>query len=92
MPNKYYPTDARLEHRAVAQAAVTASAVIDTIDQRAAMRTDFTTIVGVEAIKIQHEIEWNTEVNGVVYDKARLNLIIAGTSPTITFHARSTIR
>jgi|TARA_R110000824_G_scaffold401032_1_gene610405 hypothetical protein len=138
MPNKYYPTDARLEHRAVAQAAVTASAVIDTIDQRAAMRTDFTTIIGLEAIKIsannelyqfvvevsnddfttvevaavkdfgatevrqsgapdsaaadQHEIEWNTEVNGVVYDKARLNLIIAGTSPTITFHARSTVR
>jgi len=137
MPNKYYPTDARLEHRAVAQAAVTATAVIDTIDQRTAMRTDFTTIIGIEAIKItandeiytfvievsnddfstievaaikdfgatevrqsgapdsaagdQHEIMWSTEVNGVVYDKARLKLFTDGTSESITFHARSTI-
>tara|TARA_R110000851_G_scaffold22626_7_gene67002 strand:- start:1994 stop:2410 length:417 start_codon:yes stop_codon:yes gene_type:complete len=137
MPNKYYPTDARLEHRAIAQAAVTATAVIATMDQRAAQRSDFTTLIGIEAIKIsandelykfvvevsnddfstievaavkdfgatevrqsgapdsaagdQHEISWCTEVNGVAYDKWRLKVFISGTSPTITYHARSTI-
>lgn len=137
MPNKFYPTDARLEHRAIASAAITATATVATVTQRVAMRTDYTTMIGVEAIKIsannelalfvvevsndsfttvevagmkdfgatevrqsgapdsaagdQHEMVWNTEVNGVVYKDWRLRAIISGTSPSITFHARSTI-
>lgn len=137
MPNKYYATDARLEHRAVAQVAVTATAVVATITQREAMRTEYMSLIGLEAIKItandelykfvvevsnddfttievaaikdfgatevrqsgapdsvagqQHEIMWCTEVNGVVYKASRLKLFITGTSPSITYHARSTV-
>lgn len=52
MPNKYYPTDARLIHREVAQAALTASAVVGEIDQQTDMRTEFTTLIGLETVKI----------------------------------------
>jgi hypothetical protein len=52
MSNFYHPFDARLEHRAVGTTALTTATVIDTITQRAAMRTAYRTIVGVESIDI----------------------------------------
>ena len=52
MSNFAHPFDARLEHRAVGSAALTSATVIDTITQRAAMRTAYRTIVGVESIDI----------------------------------------
>lgn len=44
--------DARLEHRAAATAALTASATIVTQDQRAPSRTEFVTVLRVESVKI----------------------------------------
>lgn len=52
MSNKTYAFDSRLEHRALGSAAVTATAVLATIEQRAAMRTDYMTKVILEAVKI----------------------------------------
>jgi len=51
MTNKHYPFDKRLEHRALAQAALTATTVLDTIEERAAQRTMYLTKVNIEAIK-----------------------------------------
>lgn len=52
MPNKYFPFDARLSHRALGSAAMTATTTIATIDQRTAMRTAFLTKLIVEAIDV----------------------------------------
>ncbi len=52
MPNKFYPFDKRLEHRALGSAALTAETVIGSIDERAAQRTMYLTKVNLEAIKI----------------------------------------
>lgn len=52
MPNMYHHFDSRLEHRAVGAAAVTSTTVLDTITERAAQRTAYRTLVGIEAIKI----------------------------------------
>lgn len=46
------PTDQRLLHRAAAQAALTATTVLATIDQGAAMATEYTTRSIVESIDI----------------------------------------
>lgn len=50
MPNKYYAFDKRLEHRAVGQAALTATATLQTVLQRVAMRTDYVTRAIIESI------------------------------------------
>lgn len=52
MPNKFYPFDSRLEHRAIGAAALTATTTIDTIVERAAQRTMYLTKVMLESIKI----------------------------------------
>lgn len=52
MPNKYHAFDGRLEHRAVGSAAQTATAVVDTVEQRTEMRTEYRTIIGLESIAI----------------------------------------
>ena len=52
MSNKAYAFDSRLEHRALGSAAITSTATLDTITERAAQRTDYRTIATVEAIKI----------------------------------------
>lgn len=44
--------DARLEHRPSASAALTASATIATLTQRAQSRTEFVTIARIEAVKV----------------------------------------
>ena len=62
MPNKYHPFDGRLEHRALASAALTATTVLATITQRAAMRTDYLTKVIIEAIDIVSSDELYTLV------------------------------
>ncbi len=139
MPNKYHALDTRLQHRAPGSSAITADAVVATINQRAAGRTDYMTKIYVEAIDIatsdelytfvvevsddnfvttnevaairdfgdtavrqsgtpdtvagdEIEIFWSTEVNGVVYQYWRLNLIITGAgTESITYHAYSSI-
>jgi hypothetical protein len=48
----YHAYDTRLDHRAVGSAALTATATLDTITERAAQRTAYRTLVGLEAIKI----------------------------------------
>ncbi len=66
MPNKYRPFDTRLQHRAPASAAVTATAVVGTINQLAAGRTEYSTIIYVEAIDIVGSDElytWVIEVS-----------------------------
>jgi len=57
MPNKHYPFDSRLEHRALGSAALTATTVLATITQSAAMRTDYLTKVIIEAIGIANSDE-----------------------------------
>ncbi len=52
MQNMYHHFDSRLEHRALASAALTATTTLDTITQRAEQRTAYRTLVNVEAIKI----------------------------------------
>lgn len=52
MPNKYYPFDSRLEHRAVGLAALTATATLGTISQKVAMRTEYTTVLNIESIDV----------------------------------------
>jgi hypothetical protein len=47
-----HPFDSRLEHRALGSAAITATAVLDTITQRAASRTAYRTLVTIESCKI----------------------------------------
>lgn len=137
MPNMYHAYDSRLDHRAFGSAALTATATLDTITERAAQRTAYRTLVGVEAIKIsandelyqvvvelsndafstvvvaavkdfgatevrqsgapdsvagdEAELLWTTEHNGVKYAASRIRCIIAGTSPTITVNAHSTV-
>lgn len=137
MPNKYYAFDSRLEHRAVGAAAMTTTTTLDTISQRVAMRTEYVTKVGIEAIDIANSDElytlvvelsndsfstvvvaathdfgdtavrqsgapdtvagdelefiWHTEYNGVTYKDARLRMIVAGTSPSITAHCWSSV-
>lgn len=137
MMNMYHPFDTRLEHRALGSAALTATATLDTITERAAQRTPYRTLVSLEAIKISannelytlavqlsndsfttietaailslgatevriggakdsaagdvHEILWSTEQGGMRYAQARLRLIIAGTSPSVTLGCYSTI-
>ncbi len=137
MANKQYAFDDRLKHREVASAAVTATATVATIDQRVAMRTDYVTLIGIEAIDIADndelytfvievsnddfstvevaeirdfgatevrqsgapdsaagdriEMQWSTEVNGVAYKDWRLRVVISGTSPSITYHAHSSV-
>ncbi len=51
MPNNYYAFDKRLEQRAVGQAALTATAVIATVPQRVAQRTEYVTKFIIESIK-----------------------------------------
>lgn len=128
--------DTRLEHRAVGAAALTASATIADIDQRAATRTEFVTIVRLDAIDIasndeeyrfvwevsnddfatfetaailslgateariggavdsvagdEYDVPWCTEVNGKAHQSYRIRLIVAGTTPSITFSMNST--
>jgi hypothetical protein len=130
MGNKQYAFDSRLEHRAVGAAALTATATLDTISQRVAMRTEFVTKVYLEAITINDDDElyqvvvelsnddftttyvaavhdfgatevrlsgapdsaagdslefiWHTEYNGQTFKDARIRMVIAGTSPSIT--------
>lgn len=127
--------DTRLEHRAAGSAAVTASTTVADIDQRAATRTEFETILRVDAIKItandeeyrflwevsnddfttfetaailslgatearlggavdsaagdEFDVPWRTEVNGASYKAWRIRLVVAGTSPSITFSMNS---
>ena len=57
MSNITYPFDSRLEHRALGSAALTATTVLDTIDQRVAQRTMFMTKVILEAIDIANSDE-----------------------------------
>lgn len=52
MPNKYYPFDSRLEHRALGSAALTTATVLDTITEKAQHRTCYLTKVIIEAIGI----------------------------------------
>ena len=52
MPNKYHALDTRLQHRDPGSAAITSTAVVETINQRAAGRTDYLTKIYVEAIDI----------------------------------------
>ncbi|MGC0225150.1 hypothetical protein [Pseudooceanicola nitratireducens] len=137
MPNMHHAFDARLEHRALGLAALTAATVLDTITQRAQQRKAYRTLVNLEAIKISandesyqlvvevsnddfsttevaaivdlgatevrqsgapdseagdsYEVMWTTEQNGVKYEKARLKLFTAGTSPSITLGCYSTV-
>ena len=57
MSNKAYAFDSRLEHRALGSAALIATAILATITERAAQRTDYRTIATVEAIKISDNDE-----------------------------------
>ena len=137
MPNKFYPFDKRLEHRAIGSAALTATTVLDTITERAAQRTMYLTKVMLEAVKIsandesykvvvecsnddfstvevaavlslgatevresgapdsaagdEYDIYWCTEINQRKYQKSRIRLVAAGTSPSITLSSHSTI-
>lgn len=52
MPNKHYPFDKRLEHRALGSAALTATTVLGTITERAAQRTMYLTKGMIEGIDI----------------------------------------
>ena len=49
---KFHPFDSRLEHRAAGSAALTADTTLDTVNQRAATRTEFITKVYVESIDV----------------------------------------
>lgn len=137
MPNKFHAFDKRLEHRAPASAALTATATLGTIPQRAAQRTTFLTRFNLEAIKVSAgneaynivieasndafatfetmaaytlgdstvrlggapdnvagqliELLWCTEQAGQVWDDVRIRLIVAGTAPSISLSAYSTI-
>lgn len=64
MPNLYHPFDSRLEHRALGSAAITATATLGTITERAAQRTCYLTRVQLEAIKISA----NDEIYQVVVE------------------------
>jgi hypothetical protein len=57
MPNKFYPFDSRLEHRALGSAALTATAVLATITERAQQRTMYLTRVTIEALLISDNNE-----------------------------------
>lgn len=52
LPMHMLPLDSRLEHRAAGAAALTATTVLDTVDQTVAVRTEFTTRVYLESVKI----------------------------------------
>lgn len=52
MPNNYHSYDARLAHREVGAAALTATTVLGTITERAEQRTPYRTVIHVDAIKI----------------------------------------
>lgn len=52
MTNMNHPTDLRLIHREVARAALTSTATLATIAERASQRTSYRTLVNVESIKI----------------------------------------
>jgi hypothetical protein len=52
MPQTYLATDKELIHREPGSAALTADTTIDTIDQLAAVRTEYTTRIYVESIAI----------------------------------------
>ena len=138
MSNKFHALDVRLQHRDPGSAAVTSTAVVETINQRAAGRTDYLTKIHVEAVDIVSsdelytfvielsddnfsnvrevaairdfgdtavrqsgapdtlagdniEMFWSTEVNGVVYQDWRLKVFMVGTTPSLTYHAYSSI-
>lgn len=137
MPNKYYPFDARLSHRALGSAALTATGTLATIDQKTAMRTAFLTRFVIENIDVSSANElytiviegsndafttfetlaaytlghtsvrlgaapssaagftldllWTTEQLGLVYDQARIRVVMAGTTPSLTVGCYSTI-
>ena len=52
MPNKYHALDTRLQHRAPGSAAITSTAVVATVNQRAAGRTDYLTKIFIEALDV----------------------------------------
>ncbi|MBL4898130.1 MAG: hypothetical protein JKX76_00650 [Colwellia sp.] len=52
MPNKYYPFDKRLEHRALGSAPLTSTTVLGAVTERAPQRTMYLTKVLLEAIDI----------------------------------------
>jgi hypothetical protein len=133
----YHPYDTRLDHRAFGEAALTATATLATITERAAQRTAYRTLVGLEALDIasnnelcqivvelsndafatvvvaastdfgatevrqsgapdsaagdEAEILWTTEHNGVKYSQSRIRAVIAGTTPSFTLNAHSTV-
>ena len=49
---KFRPFDSRLEHRAASAAALTATATLETVTQRAATRTEFCTKFYIESVKV----------------------------------------
>lgn len=68
MPNKFYPFDKRLEHRAIGSAALTATTTLATISQRVAMRTAYLTRIMLESIDVSSGNELYTFVVEVSND------------------------
>lgn len=68
MTNMYHPLDARLEHRAIGAAALTATTTIATVTGRAAQRTPYRTLLNIESIKISANDEAYTFVVEVSND------------------------
>lgn len=62
MPNKYYPYDSRLAHRALGSAAQTSTATVATVAEKAAQRTVYLTKIILEAIAIDGNDEKYTFV------------------------------
>lgn len=68
MPNISHPVDARLLHRELGQAALTATATLGSYSQRVAMRTSYVTQLLMEAIKVSGGNESYTVVVEVSND------------------------
>ena len=62
MTNKFHALDVRLQHRDPGSAAVTSTAAIEKINQRAAGRTDYLTKIYLEAVVINDDDELYTFV------------------------------
>lgn len=68
MPNIMHPVDARLLHRELGQAALTATATLGSYSQRTAMRTSYITQLFIEAIDVSSANELYTVIVEVSND------------------------
>ena len=88
MPNMHHSFDSRLEHRALGSAALTAATVLATVNEPAARRVAYRTLLNLEAVKVSA----GNEVYTVVVELSNDGFSTVGATAAIASFGDSTAR